>query len=750
MKSYLKLFFMTAMLFAFAACSDDSASASNSGEENLESSNDFEQESSSSAQSSSSWKELSSAVVIDISQFKNDDTTVVDSVNNAVYSTVVIGPYKWIKETIRIESDSVKSTCYDYDDDNCEKYGRLYYNRYSIGKVCPKGYSLASRGAYSYSAAKLELSTGGYCQKNDTLACKNLGTYGYYKTGDGYAFVIDSLGKNFFEDDSSNGFYYAKCVRPLGFVAKFNELPACESYNRYENVFVAEKDSSYECGSDSWHAVTGTSAKACSDTSARFWYADTMLVCTKNGWKVAGPTEIGEVCQPEIRYKQMEISGRTYVCENWYWTELVGLNKELGYCYQDIYGKLDTAKTGEVYACHGSSWEKPYINDIYGKCDSSNVGRVVTFDSVQQVCPSAQQGWRQLTDIEKEIGPCTDSSYHKVVLYEKDSTVRVCEKGTWKIGDYTWVFESCNTINRDMLDTLFGTPYKCQYSTWKRLSDLERQIGPCLNKNNGEQVTVSDTVFLCSGGQWAKKTSPGSSSSYAKSSSSSAVSSSSSIQTMLSVLGECNSARIGELVDNGLNKTKCTANGWEYPYGTLTDSRDNHVYRTTEIAGRSWMADNLKYNGSDVDESLCPGLAESNCESMGRLYKWHTVMKLPENIDYSQQQDSTLYLKAQGICPTGWHVPSYEEWKDLANAIDSTVGSYSNYNDYVGFPKMLSGYISETKVATGYLKDSNFRSSTIFLGASTTDHSYSMNSSARLHASSISRSASLSLRCIKD
>ena len=162
------------------------------------------------------------------------------------------------------------------------------------------------------------------------------------------------------------------------------------------------------------------------------------------------------------------------------------------------------------------------------------------------------------------------------------------------------------------------------------------------------------------------------------------------------------------------------------------------------------MADNLKYNGSDVDESLCPGLAESNCESMGRLYKWHTVMKLPENIDYSQQQDSTLYLKAQGICPTGWHVPSYEEWKDLANAIDSTVGSYSNYNDYVGFPKMLSGYISETKVATGYLKDSNFRSSTIFLGASTTDHSYSMNSSARLHASSISRSASLSLRCIKD
>ena len=130
------------MLFAFAACSDDSASASNSGEENLESSNDLEQESSSSAQSSSSWKELSSAVIIDISQFKNDDTTVVDSVNNAVYSTVVIGPYKWIKETIRIESDSVKSTCYDYDDDNCEKYGRLYYNRYSIGKYAQRDTAL--------------------------------------------------------------------------------------------------------------------------------------------------------------------------------------------------------------------------------------------------------------------------------------------------------------------------------------------------------------------------------------------------------------------------------------------------------------------------------------------------------------------------------------------------------------------------------------------------------------------------------
>lgn len=77
---------------------------------------------------------------------------------------------------------------------------------------------------------------------------------------------------------------------------------------------------------------------------------------------------------------------------------------------------------------------------------------------------------------------------------------------------------------------------------------------------------------------------------------------------------------------------------------TLTDKRDNKVYKTVKIGNQIWMAENLNYITSSG--SWCYNNKNSNCEQYGRLYNWLTAMT---------------------ACPKGWHLPSLAEWKQLTD-----------------------------------------------------------------------------------
>ena len=103
-------------------------------------------------------------------------------------------------------------------------------------------------------------------------------------------------------------------------------------------------------------------------------------------------------------------------------------------------------------------------------------------------------------------------------------------------------------------------------------------------------------------------------------------------------------------------------------YGIMTDPRDGKKYRTVEINGMTWMAENLNFADSSEypllkKYSLCYNHDAKNCELLGRLYERAAAMN-----DTSCTYNGLCNLGAgpvQGICPDGWHIPSYEEASKL-------------------------------------------------------------------------------------
>ncbi len=104
----------------------------------------------------------------------------------------------------------------------------------------------------------------------------------------------------------------------------------------------------------------------------------------------------------------------------------------------------------------------------------------------------------------------------------------------------------------------------------------------------------------------------------------------------------------------------------EMRYGSVTDI-DNNTYRTIEIGGLNWMAENLRTsrfrNGDDITYVMSNsewqelGNTESGAwafynnhagnEPFGLLYNWYAVSD------------------PRGLCPTGWRVATDGDWQQL-------------------------------------------------------------------------------------
>lgn len=87
---------------------------------------------------------------------------------------------------------------------------------------------------------------------------------------------------------------------------------------------------------------------------------------------------------------------------------------------------------------------------------------------------------------------------------------------------------------------------------------------------------------------------------------------------------------------------------------------DGNIYKTVQIGSQCWLKENLKVTKNPEGNAItryCYDNDPKICDTDGGLYDWNTAM------------NNSTAEGAQGICPTGWHVPKDSEWYVLESGL---------------------------------------------------------------------------------
>lgn len=228
--------------------------------------------------------------------------------------------------------------------------------------------------------------------------------------------------------------------------------------------------------------------------------------------------------------------------------------------------------------------------------------------------------------------------------------------------------------------------------------------------------------------------------------------------------------------DGTLTNNTITANVAVANCGTVTDE-DGNVYTTIMIGTQCWMAENLRVthtpNGptiptggssETVPQREVPNGGASNVLLYGYRYNWPAVMNGAES---SNNNPSGV----QGICPNGWHVPSLAEWNQMyyyvlaqipyrcvtngSNTIAKSLASTT------GWPSSTSpcavGNNQSTNNVTGFnaypaysSSYARYWSTTLYTNSAPYYYYLSNDSFDFYYGYNYSKSAKLSVRCIRD
>lgn len=222
--------------------------------------------------------------------------------------------------------------------------------------------------------------------------------------------------------------------------------------------------------------------------------------------------------------------------------------------------------------------------------------------------------------------------------------------------------------------------------------------------------------------------------------------------------------------------------------GDFKDFRDGHIYKWIRVSDQIWMAENLAYLpeidsfrvGSTAQPGyFVPGFEYPQTGSLGNREILNLAKSSPL---YSLYGVLYNWEAASKSCPSGWHLPSHEEWKLLESFLEmetsdtifyipnltgtigmklkSSTGWIENGNgsDQVGFNALPAGYLRNSFLTISYTMDSAFREQgrQAFFWTSTETGDYAAMSrvlqyqSVGIIQSSFVKSVGFSVRCVKN
>lgn len=105
--------------------------------------------------------------------------------------------------------------------------------------------------------------------------------------------------------------------------------------------------------------------------------------------------------------------------------------------------------------------------------------------------------------------------------------------------------------------------------------------------------------------------------------------------------------------------------------GTGVTDVDGNSYETVLINNQEWMAENLKtahYSNGDSIPNIVSNLDWVN--STNGAWCYYENQSLFVN-PYGKMYNYFAVTDSRNVCPTGWKVPTDQEWKDLINFLDT-------------------------------------------------------------------------------
>ena len=128
------------------------------------------------------------------------------------------------------------------------------------------------------------------------------------------------------------------------------------------------------------------------------------------------------------------------------------------------------------------------------------------------------------------------------------------------------------------------------------------------------------------------------------------------------------------------------ANTCNYDASANTLSCSEKTYKTSNLGGKIWMAENMAVY--IPDSSVCYGNDHVNCDVMGRLYTWNAA--------------------TTGLCPKGWTIPTRLDFKNaFGNTSTAALKESASFNmQFAGFRYYDGKFADKNESASFWTSDS--------------------------------------------
>lgn len=547
-------------------------------------------------------------------------------------------------------------------------------------------------------------------------------------------------------------------------------LAAVVEYDTYEQV--CDEDGKivkgtvtgipYDCDINAWRTATEVEEVLGGCTERLFEEVieaiGTHFICTNREWRIATDVEkdtFGWKDSTDGAIKEGNVTGFIYVFDNGAWRSASDVEAHLGGCVATIADSI--GKVGSTYyTCKLNQWVESSVVEydtyhwIAGKDGDSQWGNVNT-----KSCYVFENGeWRLGNGGDCSIGlrGCTMVRQDTVGL-GSDNVWYKCDVGNWRVATNiekdtaTWgAGEFDGEVRAGQVNDKVFYIYGEGDKAWRTATTLEYDT---YQKECSEDGKIVDGrinpsfKYVCDDGTFRVATE----------------------NDVLAGVG-CTNYTEGEfkILSGQYSYYKCESSVWNFTTeklnkGVIIDERDGHEYKTVGIKSQLWMAENLNYNpgqGGAGDEaydwSWCYANDLDKCDTYGRYYTWAAAMdSAMTGCGYGSICSSALPV--QGVCPSGWHLPSMDEWDTLINAVGMSTAGVKSQNGWEEYGVGNTNAFGFSALAAGDCSNGSFYNRdglVAYFWSSDAKSVYLRFDDYGFFTSGITKDSGYSIRCLRD